>query len=161
MGEGATASCDEKGEHVIPRSIKIASLAAAIGMAGAVFVSVPAAWAAGNSGSATGTFIDFMGSFPGTVPANCPAALNTDDLGLYFIAGNANKSGGTVEGDAYYVDVTTKQPLYVGHATLWGDNKGFTATFHGSSLNDPGQTIDFHMVGNPRSLQQLDHMACS
>ena len=161
MGEGATASCDEKGEHVIPRSIKIASLAAAIGMAGAVFVSVPAAWAAGNSGSATGTFIDFMGSFPGTVPANCPAALNTDDLGLYFIAGNANKSGGTVEGDAYYVDVTTKQPLYVGHATLWGDNKGFTATFHGAGVNDPAQTIDFHMVGNPRSLQQLDIMACS
>jgi hypothetical protein len=129
-------------------------------MAGAVLVSAPNAWAAGNSGSATGTFIDFMGSFPGTVPANCPAVLNTDDLGLYFISGNANKSG-TVEGDAYYVDVTTKQPLYVGHATLWGDNKGFTATFHGSSLDDAAQTIDFHMVGNPRSLQQLDNMACS
>ena len=143
------------------RSVKIASLAAAIGMAGAVFVFAPAAWAAGNSGSAAGTFIDFMGSFPGTVPASCPAVLNTDDLGLYFISGNANKSGGTVEGDAYYVDVTTQQPLYLGHATLWGDNKGFTATFHGAGVNDPAQTIDFHMVGNPRSLQQLDIMACS
>jgi hypothetical protein len=130
-------------------------------MASAVFVSAPAAWAVGNSGSAAGTFIDFMGSFPGTVPANCPAVLSTDDLGLYFLSGNANKSGATVEGDAYYVDVTTQQPLYLGRATLWGDSKGFTATFHGSSLNDPGKTIHFHMVGNPRSLQQLDTMVCS
>ena len=143
------------------RSIRLACLAAGLGVIGSLGVSAPRAWATGNNGSATGTFIDFNGSFPGTVPANCPAALNTDDLGLYFIAGNANKSGGTVEGDAYYVDVTTKQPLYVGHATLWGDNKGFTATFHGAGVNDPAQTIDFHMVGNPRSLQQLDIMACS
>ena len=145
---------------MISRSIKMACLAASIGMGGAVFVSAPAAWAGGNSGSATGTFIDFGGSFPGTVPANCPPQLGTDDLGLYFISGNANKSGGTIEGDAYYVDVTQGYvPLYLGHATLWGDNKGFTATFHGS--NDSGQTIDFHMTGNPRSLQQLDNMACS
>jgi hypothetical protein len=146
---------------VISRPAKIASLVATIGLAGAVLVSAPAASAAGNSGSATGTFIDFMGSFPGTVPANCPAVLGADDLGLYFLSGNANRPGGTVEGDAYYVDVTTKQALYVGHATIWGDNKGFTATFHGSSLDNPGQTIYFHMVGNPRSLQQLDNMACS
>jgi hypothetical protein len=67
---------------VVSRSVKIASLAATIGMAGAVLVSAPAAWAGGNTGSATGTFIDFMGSFPGTVPADCPAVLGTDDLGL-------------------------------------------------------------------------------
>ena len=144
---------------MISRSIKMACLAASIGMAGAAVVSAPAAWAGGNSGSATGTFIDFGGSFPGTVPANCPAVLGTDDLGLVFISGNTNKSFGTIEGDAYYVDVTERIPLYLGHATVRGNDKGFTATFHGS--NDSGQTIDFHMTGNPRSLQQLDNMACS
>jgi hypothetical protein len=129
-------------------------------MAGAVMVSAPAASAAGNAGSGTGTFIDFMGSFPGTVPANCPAVLATDDLGLYFVSGNTNKTFATVEGDAYYVDITQNDtPLYLGHATVWGDNKGFTATFHGS--NPAGQTIDWHMTGNPRSLQQLDNMRCS
>jgi hypothetical protein len=138
----------------------MAGFAASIGMAGAVVVSAPAAWAAGNGGSATGTFIDFNGSFPGTVPANCPAVLGTDDLGLYFISGNANISFGTIEGDAYYVDVTEGDvPLYLGQATLWGNDKAFTATFHGS--NDAGQTIDFHMTGNPRSLQQVANMACS
>jgi hypothetical protein len=128
-------------------------------MAGAVFVSAPAAWAGGNSGSGTGTFIDFGGSFPGTVPANCPAVLGTDDLGLYFISGNTNKSFGTIEGDAYYVDVTEGNvPLYLGRATTHGNNKGFTATFHGS--NDAGQTIDLHMTGNPGSLQQVANTAC-
>ena len=144
--------------HVLRNGL--VALGVVIGMAGALVVSAPAAWAGGNSGSASGTFIDFSGSFPGTVPANCPPVLGTDDLGLYFISGNANKSGGTIEGDAYYVDVTQGYvPLYLGHATLWGDNKGFTATFHGS--NDSGQTIDFHMTGNPRSLQQVANMACS
>ena len=140
----------------------MACLAASIGMVGVAVAAAPAAWAGGNSGSATGTFIDFMGSFPGAVPANCPAVLRTDDLGLYFISGNANKTGGTIEGSAYYVDISPTNgyvPLYLGHATLWGDNKGFTATFHGS--NEAGQTIEFHMVGNPRSLQQLDNMTCS
>ncbi len=142
------------------RSIKLACLAASIGIVGASVVSAPAAWAGGNSGSATGIFIDFGGSFPGTVPANCPAVLSTDDLGLYFISGNANHSFGTEEGDAYYVDVTEGYvPLYLGHATLWGNAKAFTATFHGS--NDAGQTIDFHMTGGPRSLQQVANMACS
>jgi hypothetical protein len=145
---------------MISRSIKMACVAASIGILGPVTLSAPAAWAGGNSGSAAGTFIDFNGSFPGAVPANCPAVLGTDDLGLFFISGNVNKSFGTVEGDAYYVDVTEDfVPMYLGHATLWGDNKGFTATFHGS--NDAGQTIDFHMTGNPRSLQQVDNMACS
>ena len=142
------------------RSIRLACLAAGLGVIGSLGVSAPRAWATGNNGSATGTFIDFNGSFPGTVLANCPAVLGTDDLGLYFISGNVNQSFGTIEGDAYYVDVTEGYvPLYLGHATLWGDNKGFTATFHGS--NDVGRTIDFHMTGNPRSLQQVANMRCS
>jgi hypothetical protein len=131
-------------------------------MAGAVAVLPPTAWAESNSGSAAGTFIDFMGSFPGIVPANCPAVLGTDDLGLYFISGNANRAGRTIEGDAYYVDLNPTEgpvPLFLGHATLSGNGKGFTATFHGS--NEAGQTIEFHMTGNPRSLQQLDNMTCS
>jgi hypothetical protein len=74
-----------------------------------------------------------------------------------FISGNTNKSFGTIEGDAYYVDVTV--PLFLGHATLWGDAKGFTATFHGS--NGAGLTIEPHMTGNPRSLQQVANMTCS
>jgi len=142
------------------RSIKWACLAGSLGVAGGLGVSAPMAWAAGNSGSGAGSFIDFRGSFPGTVPANCPPQLATDDLGLYFVSGNTNKSGGTIEGEAYYVDVTEGYvPLALGHATVWGDSKGFTATFHGSS--DAKQTIDFHMTGNPRSLQQVANMRCS
>lgn len=140
--------------------MKMACLAASMGMVSALAVCAPPAWAAGNSGSAAGTFIDFGGSFPGAVPANCPAMLGTDDLGLYFVSGNTNESAATIEGDAYYVDVTEGYaPLYLGFATVWGNDKAFTATFHGT--NPAGQTIDFHMTGNPRSLQQLDNMACA
>ncbi|HEY2428287.1 MAG TPA: hypothetical protein VGI06_05120 [Acidimicrobiales bacterium] len=131
---------------------------------GGLSVSTPAAWAAGNSGSATGTFIDFGGSFPGIVPDNCPAILHTtDDLGLFFISGNTNQPGGnTVEGYAAYValdPVLGPVVVAIGHAATWGDQKGFTATFVGAT--ESGQTLDFHMVGNTRSLQQLDTMRCS
>jgi hypothetical protein len=149
----------------------LACLAASLGVVGGLGVSAPTAWAAGNSGSATYTFIDFMGSFPGTVPANCPAILQTnDDLGLYFISGNENEPDGnkTIEGDAYYVALDPTEgpvPVALGHATKWGDNKGFTVTFQGSTTfpgsADPGQTIYFHMTGNPRSLQQVANMTCS
>jgi hypothetical protein len=146
------------------RSIRLACLAAGLGVVGSLGVSAPAAWAAGNSGSATGTFIDFGGSFPGIVPANCPAILHTDaDLGLFFISGTTNQQGAaqTVEGDAYYVALTAGGPVIValGHAAKWGNDKAFSVTFQGSS--ETGQTIDFHMVGNPLSLQLVDNMQCS
>ena len=147
-----------------PRSIRLACLATSLGVVSFLAISAPAAWAAGNSGSADNTFIDFMGSFPGTVPGNCPAILHTtDDLGLYFISGNTNRPGGnTVEGYAAYVafdPVLGPVVVALGHAATWGNQKGFTATFVGAT--ESGQTLDFHMVGNQRSLQQLDNMACS
>lgn len=145
------------------RPIRVACLAASLGLLGGVTASGPAAWAAGNSGSASGIFIDFGGSFPGIVPANCPPAIATDDLGLFFVSGNTNSTdgNGTVEGDAYYVALTGDGPLLLalGHATKWGNDKAFTVTFDG--ISDAGQTIDFHMTGNPRSLQQVGNMTCS
>jgi len=148
------------------RSTTLACLATSLGVVGSLGVSAPTAWAAGNSGSAAGTFIDFAGTFPGTVPEACPPILRTaDDLGLLFISGNTNSVDGnrTVEGDSYYAAHTSDGwvPVALGHATKWGNDKAFTVTFQGSNLNDAGQTIDFHMTGNPRSLQQVDNMQCS
>lgn len=146
------------------RSIKLACLAASIGLAAAVGGSASTAWAAGNNGSADGIFIDFGGSFPGPVPANCPAELASDDLGLFFISGNTNATdgNGTVEGYAAYVALPTDGPpivLALGHATKWGNDKAFSVTFDGAS--NTGQTIAFHMEGNPLSLQHVDTMQCS
>lgn len=146
------------------RSTTLASLAAGVGLAGAVLGAAPTAWAAGNSGSATGIFIDFGGTFPGTVPASCPPELSTDDLGLFFVSGNTNSSdgNGTVEGDAYYVALPTDAPpivLAFGRATKWGNDKAFSVVFDGVSSS--GQTIAFHMEGDPLSLQHVDTVQCS
>ena len=147
-----------------PRSIRLACIAASLGVVATLGISVPSAWASGNNGSADNTFIDFNGSFPGTVPGNCPAILQTtDDLGLFFISGNTNQpNGNTVEGYAAYIaldPVLGPVVVALGHAATWGNDKGFTATFVGTTPT--GQTLDFHMVGNQRSLQQLDTMECS
>jgi hypothetical protein len=143
---------------VISRSIKMACLAASIGMAGAVVVSVPAAWAGGNSGSATGVSFSFGGTFPGTVPPNCSPQSGTDIFGYSFVSGNANKSGGTIEGNAILWDFTTNESTgYLGHATFWGNQKGFTTTYHGSN---GAQTIDFHITVNVHGIQ-VANLTCS
>ncbi|MBV9661545.1 MAG: hypothetical protein JO337_10340, partial [Acidimicrobiales bacterium] len=92
-------------------SIKLACLAASVAAIGGLGVFTPAAFAAGSSGSAAGQFIP-LGPFPGTPGPGCPADITTDIFGLAFVSGNANKSGETIEGDAYLADLTLKEYVY-------------------------------------------------
>jgi hypothetical protein len=146
---------------MIPRSVKLACLAASIGMAGGVVASAPAAWAGGNSGSAEGIVIPFAGPFPGTVPPTCSPAASTDTYELIFMSGNVNKLGGTIEGIAQLVDISTPEPTntgFVGHATIWFGSKGnVTVTYHGSN---GAQTTDFHLTIDPHGLN-VATLSCS
>jgi hypothetical protein len=139
-------------------SIKLAGLAVSAVAFGSLGLAAPAALAAGNSGSAAGIVLD-LGPFPGQVPANCPSDAATDNFALSFVSGNANKSGETIEGDAWLVNETLDQQAYFGHATFWGNETNFTATFHGS--NSGGQTLNFHVTGNKPHGIQVANLTCS
>jgi hypothetical protein len=80
---------------------------------------------------------------------------------LAFIWGTVNKSGGTVQGIAELWDISTlPNPTFtgfVGHATVWGNANGFTATFHGSN---GAHTTDFHITSNVHGIQ-VASLSCS
>ena len=144
---------------MLKRSIKSAGLVVTtVAFAGLGVFATPAL-AAGNSGSAAGLVVP-LGPYPGPVPSNCPSEVGTDNFALSFVSGNANPSGETIEGDAWLVDVSLDQPLYFGHATLWGNSTNFTSHFHGT--NSSGQSLDFHLTANKaHGFPQVAKMTCS
>lgn len=115
-------------------------------------VSVPAAYATAQTGSATGMTFD-LGPSPIGLPPTC--GVDNGDLNFLFTSGsvvfhdtsnaNGDWGGETVQGSANLYDGSTQ--IAVGHLTIWGGGGN-----NARGQNEGGLTVNFSGSGDSGSI---------